>query len=472
MATTPGPGNPNVNDGNPTFPAGAVINNGSGPTTVTAPNQNGGSTLPTPAQSAANSNPGPNGAPGGGATVANPTPNLANPDGTTSPFYSRINTAPDGSGTTASSTDGNGNPYAGTGESESDIEAQQLAEKQAQIDQINSTYDKQISDMTAQQNSEGQTRSRNLEALAAFSGLGGSPTAASNDARNNSTTSAAISSNASAINLARQNALSGVYSTVDANTEAIEKAQAANDTAAENTAITNAKASATAQISVLAQTVGANGAAQTWAQVKAADPDLVTQIEKQTGMSDAQLNLMYNNALPTSQQIKWDLNSVPGYAVGVDASGKVTTLNLGTAAPKGWTVVNDNGTLFAYNPSDPKGTITTLENVPKTTTPTGAATLQSATSAMASQLQPRAGKDGFVSPGDYKTAKSAWVAEGLSPKDFDAQFSYLANPNDPTGGLGAYGLSSSSSSSGGSSSASTPVPGISMENDTSTAPVA
>lgn len=445
---TPGLGLATVNNGNPVFPNGAVIDNGSGPTTVVAPNQNGGSTLPTPAQSAANSNPGPNGALGGGATVANPTPNLADPNGNTSPLYGRIPST-----TTPATTDGNGNGYAGTGQSEADVQAQQLAARQKQIDDTNAIYDKQIADMSSQETSNGANRGRNLEALAAFSGLGGSATAISQDNKNNSATSNAIDTKSAAINLARSNALSGVYSSIDANTQAILKAQASNDTTAEQKAISDAKDSATAQIQVLAQTVGATGAAQSWAQIKAADPELVANIEKQTGMTDAQLNLAYNSALPSHLQTKWDLNSVPGYAVGTDSTGKTTTLNLGTAAPKGYTVVNDNGTLFAYDPKDPKGTITTLENVPKT--PTNADNLQAATKSMAGQLQPQAGADGFVSPQDYKIARNAWVKEGYSAKDFDSQFGYLANPDDPTGGLKSYGLGSTKSTSSSSSSGST-----------------
>ena len=71
--------------------------------------------------------------------------------------------------------------------------------------------------------------------------------------------------------------------------------------------------------------------------------------------------------------------------------------------------------------------------------PTEAQLSRTATSDMMSQLSSRVGSDGFISPQDYKTAKSAWVAEGLAPKDFDANFSYLANPDDP-GTLKAYGL--------------------------------
>ena len=457
-----------VSPQNPTGEIYSIGQNQSNPSAPYTP----ATTTPTAAQSGLGN---PTGGGSYGPTASNPygwstvngnvVANTAPASSTDSTLYGRI---PSDGTTTPPVSDGNGNAYAGTGESESDIQAAQLAERQSQIDGINSTYDKQISDMTTQQNNEGAVRGRNLEALAAFSGLGGSPTAISQDSKNNSATDNAISSNSAAINLARSNALSGVYSAIDANTQAILKAQATNDTAAETKAISDAKDSATAQIQVLAQTVGATGAAQTWAQVKAADPELVANIEQQTGMTDAQLNLAYNAALPTSSQIKWDLNSVPGYAVGVDGSGKVTTLNLGTAAPKGYTVVNDNGTLFAYDPADPKGTITTLENVPKTTNPTAADTLQSATKDMAAQLQPQAGSDGFVSPQDYKTARNAWVGEGLSAKDFDAQFSYLANPDDPTGGLKSYGLGSTkSTSSSGTSTASSSNSGWTAPTQTS-----
>ena len=147
-------------------------------------------------------------------------------------MYSRINTPTP----VAPTNSGSGNPYAGSGQSQDEINAAQLAAKQSQIDSINGTYDKQISDMTAAENNQGYDRAQNLKALAAFSGTGGSPTANSQDSRNNSTTTAAINSNASAINLARSNALNGVYNAVDANTQNILKAQATNDTTAINKA--------------------------------------------------------------------------------------------------------------------------------------------------------------------------------------------------------------------------------------------
>ena len=70
---------------------------------------------------------------------------------------------------------------------------------------------------------------------------------------------------------------------------------------------------------------------------------------------------------------------------------------------------------------------------------------QVAVKQMMAQLNNVRGSDGYISPSDYKTAKNAWVSEGLSAKDFDDNFSYLANPNDP-GTLSAYGLKVSNSS--------------------------
>ena len=70
---------------------------------------------------------------------------------------------------------------------------------------------------------------------------------------------------------------------------------------------------------------------------------------------------------------------------------------------------------------------------------------QAAVQQMMVQINKVKGSDGYISPSDYKTAKNAWVSQGFSAKDFDDNFSYLANPNDP-GTLSAYGLKVSNSS--------------------------
>ena len=433
-----------------TAPAGSVINQGQGNYTVPA----GGSSVPSGSTALT-------------PTVASPTsienydpsnnsPTVVDP-ATGQYMYSRIN--PTTPAPVTPTVDANGNPYADVGQSEADVQAAQLATKQSQINDINSMYDKQISDMTAQQNQAGVDRAGNLKALAAFSGLGGSPTAASNDAGNNSTTTAAINTNTASINAARSSALDGVYNTIDANTQAILKAQATNDTDAENTAIANAAKSATAQIQVLAQTVGAGGAAQAWAQVKAADPQMITALEQQSGMSDAQLQLAYNAALPVNQQIKWNLTEVPGYAIGTDSTGKLTSLKIGTP-PSGYALtIAPDGTPLMYNKDTGDVKIApgfTQGQLAKPTTPTDAASTKSATADMAQQLQSVRGSDGYVSPQDMNTARQAWIAEGLSATDFDSEFASLANPNDP-GGLAAYGLKAPA----GSASAPVSIPGVS-----------
>jgi hypothetical protein len=63
--------------------------------------------------------------------------------------------------------------------------------------------------------------------------------------------------------------------------------------------------------------------------------------------------------------------------------------------------------------------------------PTESELLRSARSDIAGQLNGRKGADGYVSPEDYKTARSAWVSKGFSSQDFDESFGneYL-NPSD------------------------------------------
>ena len=62
--------------------------------------------------------------------------------------------------------------------------------------------------------------------------------------------------------------------------------------------------------------------------------------------------------------------------------------------------------------------------------PTESELMRSARSEIASQLNTRTGGDGYVSPTDYKKARSAWVSKGFSAKDFDKSFANeYANPD-------------------------------------------
>lgn len=45
-------------------------------------------------------------------------------------------------------------------------------------------------------------------------------------------------------------------------------------------------------------------------------------------------------------------------------------------------------------------------------------------------MDSKSGKDGYVAPEDYKKAKSAWVQDGYSAKDFDSIYSGYVNPAD------------------------------------------
>lgn len=57
--------------------------------------------------------------------------------------------------------------------------------------------------------------------------------------------------------------------------------------------------------------------------------------------------------------------------------------------------------------------------------------MRAARSEIAGQLNTVKGSDGYVSPTDYKTARSAWVSKGFSAQDFDESFgNEYVNPND------------------------------------------
>lgn len=63
--------------------------------------------------------------------------------------------------------------------------------------------------------------------------------------------------------------------------------------------------------------------------------------------------------------------------------------------------------------------------------PTESELQRTARSEIASQLNTRRGGDGYVSPADYKKARSAWVTKGFSARDFDESFgAEYVNPND------------------------------------------
>ena len=62
--------------------------------------------------------------------------------------------------------------------------------------------------------------------------------------------------------------------------------------------------------------------------------------------------------------------------------------------------------------------------------PTEAETTRANATKVASQLRSVSGEDGYVSPSDYKKARTAWVTAGYTAKDFDERFgTTFVNPD-------------------------------------------
>ena len=57
-----------------------------------------------------------------------------------------------------------------------------------------------------------------------------------------------------------------------------------------------------------------------------------------------------------------------------------------------------------------------------------AAILKADSAKMGRILSSEVGSDGFVSPEDYKEARSIWVSDGYSSSDFDNRFGGFVNP--------------------------------------------
>ena len=63
--------------------------------------------------------------------------------------------------------------------------------------------------------------------------------------------------------------------------------------------------------------------------------------------------------------------------------------------------------------------------------PTEGSIARTAQQDMAAQLNQRRGGDGYISPEDYKQARSAWISAGYSGATFNDSFQYYANPANP-----------------------------------------
>lgn len=146
-------------------------------------------------------------------------------------------------------------------------------------------------------------------------------------------------------------------------------------------------------------------------------------------MREARLNYLLKAAEEATsntgrERLRTNLSS---YLSGKQSSEKPDTISIG-----------EGSAVYRWNP-----TTRAFEHVitrPKTYAPKRTTTpepteitIEDATSEMTAILGQRVGQDGFVSPSDYRTARNAWIEQGLNPTKFDTAMRDFRNPKDKYG---------------------------------------
>lgn len=459
-----GPGLATVNNGNPTFPAGSVVDSGNGPVTTPTPtpvNQNGGSTNPTPAQSGY-------GNPTGGGNYG---PTVAAPYG-----YSTINgvvtpnSAPGASTTepTAGSVYGtSGNPDLDSAEAQAEayakeaadaadptdpatqaqIRAQTLASFQAQIDATNQMYANEL----AAAKVAGQGRIGSATATEARGGLLGSDFGQSQ-------TSTVVSGNQSIYDgiTAQQNAAIQAILTQSNNaaTQAIKDATTAKQNGLDSYVKYLQDASTRNQTNA---TAAAQAALQAGVDPTTLTPDQLNTYLTNYGISQSDFTKAYTAAKPAydaakAAAAKAAQTTLASGAEVIGADGKVVATNpkpdVAPTLPQSVQEFN-----YAVQNSGYKGSYTDflkLQANLKTPADTAAATaaakqaaeqqtIDGLNTSIQNLIKTTGGpngtgrKDAYLSPTEYSAYERSWVAAGYSPADFEASFGNYKSPNKPTG---------------------------------------
>jgi hypothetical protein len=370
-------------------------------------------------------------------------------------------------------------PATGLSESENEARSNQsiMVGLGRTLDGINAQYDKILNDSKSGPEAEALGRAK---ALAASSGDEGSTAALG-------TQSKAAASNYSSESKIQNERVAAIASATKSANDLWAKTQAsmqkANDdsapgtpsaSAAENVANRQSVADIVANMTKVIGNVN-------YSQFKSTDPDTAAKIESILGggkAGAAEAELLWNaQQKATGSTSASDYKWVSGQAFQYDpTTGNMTRrpdLDTTTGSGSGTTygTVNLNGHIYLapldfkgkpiYDPTKPNFGLTAFSgtpNAPDTSKPPTPNDLKGAISDMASQIQPQAGQDGYVSPQDYKAGKAAWVKEGFKASDYDSNFGYLVNPSH-TADYG-YKAPTTPKSSTGNSPTSAPIPGI------------
>ncbi len=140
-----------------------------------------------------------------------------------------------------------------------------------------------------------------------------------------------------------------------------------------------------------------------------ADPQAIGYAENALGLQSGQLEQLAKNGPPAKAA-----KTPTVIDVTYDAQGnKITTKNgqvTSTVSPK---------------PKAPlKSKTKKVENI------NSSANITKATNKLDTKIQSRVGKDGYISPEDYKAARNAWISDGHPVTTFNSKFNKYANPAD------------------------------------------
>lgn len=213
----------------------------------------------------------------------------------TGPTYSRIPSAPDSNITAAQDARSNAESAALAPPDLSTIRATELAGARDRVTSIQQRYDQGAKDFADSENEASQKRSAGLRAMAASTGLTGSPTAFSQANDNANQTRRTIKQNTDQQNAVAQDKIDSIYSEVDANAKALYESAKADNKDARDAILKRASDSATSQIKALGETLGTQ---HTFDEQLAQDPELFKKLSEQSGLSEYEMRQMFEAAVP------------------------------------------------------------------------------------------------------------------------------------------------------------------------------
>lgn len=229
---------------------------------------------------------------------------------------------------------------------QADARTQAMSGVQDRINAVNQVYN-------AEAENQGAVNRGNMartNAISAVSGLAGSTAA---DARTAGSADAGARSLRS-IESQRNSAIQSIYGQVDQNAMKLSQAALQANNANAEAMIKDVSSSATALIQKIATTVGNNGA--TWQQFKEADPELAQSLSKQSGKSDATLELLWNDGLPQAAKSDYVWQSGLAFQYSPTSGQMIRRPELDTTpvSEGASKVMSVGGTLFNF-PIDARG---------------------------------------------------------------------------------------------------------------------